>query len=232
MLTLLTATGCRPEAWAICEKLMAAQTYTGPVRWIVVDDGEDAQPVTFEREGWALEIVRRRPFWKPGQNTQAHNLRAGLEYVQPYDRLAIIEDDDHYAPDWLETINAALDKVDLAGENMARYYNVQTHHARQLNNDRHASFCCTGMKGIALLSFRRACQPGVQFIDINLWRGFKGAKLLFGGHRVTGIKGMPGRGGIGMGHKPDFHGTKDTDGALLREWIGQDAEIYMGLTCY
>lgn len=231
MLTLLTATGCRPEAWAICEKLMQAQTFTGPVRWIIVDDGKEAQPITFAREGWQLEVVRREPFWKPGQNTQALNLVAGLARVKPYDRLVIIEDDDHYAPDWIETISAELDGADLAGEKMARYYNVATSTGRQLNNANHASLCSTGMKGLALELFRRECKPGVQFIDVTLWRNFKGAKHLFGGSRVTGIKGMPGRGGIGMGHKPDFHGTKDKDGSLLSEWIGQDAELYIGLTC-
>ena len=30
MLTLLTATGARPEAWAICERLMLRQDYAGP----------------------------------------------------------------------------------------------------------------------------------------------------------------------------------------------------------
>ena len=51
MLTLLTATGARPEAWAICEQLMARQTYAGPVRWVIVDDGPVAQPVAFQRAG-------------------------------------------------------------------------------------------------------------------------------------------------------------------------------------
>lgn len=231
MLTLLTATGCRPEAWAICEKLMQAQTFTGPVRWIIVDDGEEAQPITFARERWQLEVVRRAPFWKPGQNTQALNLLAGLARVNPYDRVAIIEDDDHYSSDWLATINAALDRADLVGESMARYYNAATHTGRQLQNTSHASLCSTGVKGMALEMLRRECKPGVQFIDVNLWRNFKGAKHLFSGARVTGIKGMPGRGGIGMGHKPDFHGTKDEDGELLREWIGHGAGFYMELTC-
>ena len=32
MLTLLTTTGFRPDAWKLCQRWMAAQTYTGPVR--------------------------------------------------------------------------------------------------------------------------------------------------------------------------------------------------------
>ena len=63
MLTLLTATGARPQAWAILEQLMLRQTYTGPVHWIIVDDGEEAQPITFERENWRLTLVRPQPRW-------------------------------------------------------------------------------------------------------------------------------------------------------------------------
>lgn len=44
---------------------------------------------------------------------------------------------------------------------------------------------------------------------------------------VVGIKGLPGRGGIGMGHRDNFRGTDDPCGALLREWIGEDAEAYL-----
>lgn len=166
-----------------------------------------------------------------GQNTQAVNILAALDRVSNAERLVCIENDDHYAPDWLETIDKALDKADLVGECRARYYNVATNTGRQLNNEHHASLCSTGMKGLALEKFKRECKPGVQFIDVNLWRNFKGAKHLFSGGRVTGIKGMPGRGGIGMGHKHDFHGIKDEDGELLLEWIGRDAGFYMELTC-
>ena len=231
MLTLLTATGCRPEAWAITEQLMLAQDYAGPVRWVIVDDGEKPQPITFEREGWTLEVIRPAPFWKAGQNTQARNLSAGLAVISNDDRVLIIEDDDHVKPTYLRAMNAMLDKADLVGESFARYYNVKTRHYRQLSNAMHASLCSTAVKGGAIEALRRECKPGVQFIDLNLWRNFKGSKLLQRNGLVTGIKGMSGRGGIGMGHKPDFHGIKDEDGALLRELIGQDAGIYMELTC-
>jgi len=69
MLTLLTATGCRPQAWAICEELMRRQSYAGPVKWIIVDDGEVAQPITFKRSNWLVVVTRPEPFWKSGQNT-------------------------------------------------------------------------------------------------------------------------------------------------------------------
>lgn len=225
MLTLLTATGARPTAWALCERWMARQDYTGPVRWIIVDDGPEPQPVAFRREGWQLVLVRPSPHWAPGQNTQARNLLKGLAAVDPADCLAIIEDDDWYAPDWLSAVAAELQHAELVGEHRARYYNVQQRCGRQLVNTGHASLCSTAMRGSALQDFTDACRARPKFIDLELWRRARGRRL-FGGHRVVGIKGLPGRGGIGMGHDPEFSGEADPDGVLLREWIGCDAEAY------
>lgn len=224
MLTLLTATGARPRAWAICERLMAAQDYTSPVRWLIVDDGQEAQPVTFQRDGWAVEVIRPAPHWKPGQNTQARNLLAGLAHCRAEDRVVVIEDDDHYAPDWLTHVAGQLERAELVGECRARYYNVATRQGRELNNAGHASLCSSAVRGRAVDALRKACQGAPRFIDLQLWRRFRGH--LFGGHRVHGIKGLPGRGGIGMGHGDSFRGTPDPDGRLLRSWIGQDAELY------
>lgn len=226
-LALLTATGARPQAWAICEKLMAAQTYAGAVRWIIVDDGEQPQPVTFRRAGWDLTVIRPQPYWVPGQNTQARNLLAGLACVDDADRVAIIEDDDHYAPAWLQTIDTLLSRAELVGESHARYYNVAQRRARQLHNATHASLCATALRGRAIAALRSECARPGTFIDLNLWRRFSGSKLLVKSHLVHGIKGLPGRGGIGMGHKPSFNGAPDPQGEMLRQWVGADAELYL-----
>jgi len=225
MLTLLTATGARPAAWALCERWMARQDYTGPVRWVIVDDGAEPQPVAFRRDGWHLVLVRPSPHWLPGQNTQARNLLKGLAAVGADERLAIIEDDDWYAPDWLTTVNRELDRAELVGENRARYYNMQQRRGRQLANTGHASLCSTAMRGSALQDFAEACRARPKFIDLELWRRAPG-KHLFGGNRVVGMKGLPGRGGIGMGHGAAFNGQADADGLLLRSWVGDDAEAY------
>jgi len=225
VLHLLTATGARPEAWAICERLMAAQDYAGPVTWIIVDDGPEPQPVTFKRDGWQLVVIRPAPLWQPGQNTQARNLLKGLEAVDAGARLVIIEDDDWYRADWLTHVDAQLDRAELVGECQARYYNIALRRGRQLSNNAHASLCSTAMRGGALETFRHVCRRAQKFIDIDLWRRHKPAHLFTGG-RVVGIKGLPGRGGIGMGHRDDFKGTDDPDLALLRQWIGDDAELY------
>lgn len=225
MLTLLTATGARPHAWAICERLMAAQDYTGPVTWIIVDDGPEPQPVTFQREGWKLVLIRPAPFWQPGQNTQARNLLKGLEAVEADAQLVVIEDDDHYHPDYLNAIRQRLRIAELVGECKARYYNLSLRRGRQLSNSGHASLCSTAMRGAALATFRAACQRAPKFIDLELWKRHP-SRHLFSLGLVTGIKGLPGRGGIGMGHRNDFNGTNDPDLNLLRQWIGDDVELY------
>lgn len=225
MLTLLSATGARSAAWALCERWMARQDYAGPVRWIIVDDGAEPQQVTFRRDGWQLVVVRPSPHWAPGQNTQARNLLKGLAAVGANERLAIIEDDDWYAPDWLTTVDRELNRAELVGEHLARYYNVRQRRGRQLANTGHASLCSTAMRGSALQDFAEACRARPKFIDLELWRRARG-RHLFGSHRVVGIKGLPGRGGIGMGHDDDFKGEADPDGALLLSWVGLDAEAY------
>lgn len=204
---------------------MARQDYADPVRWLIVDDGPEPQPVTFQREGWALEVIRPTPAWRPGQNTQARNLLAGLAHCCSTDRVVCVEDDDWYAPDWLTHVAAQLERAELVGECRARYYNLPRRVGRQLNNTGHASLCSTAVRGRAIDAFRKACQGAPKFIDLQLWRR-PPSRFLFGGHRVVGMKGLPGRGGIGMGHQDTFTGVDDRDGALLYEWIGKDAELY------
>lgn len=223
MLTLLTATGARPEAMRLCARWMRRQDYAGAVRWIVVDDGAQVTGVDAPLH-WRLEVVRPQPTWKAGQNTQARNLAAGLALVGADDRLVIVEDDDHYAPDWLTHVAGELERAELVGERRSRYYNVATRRAREMGNEGHASLCATAMRGAALATFGQVLRTHRSGIDMQLWRQHR-SRHLFDGHRVVGIKGLPGRGGIGMGHRRDF-GTPDPEGRLLREWIGEDARFY------
>ena len=225
MITLITTTGARPEAFLLCQKWMKQQTYKGEVRWIIVDDGPEAQPIKFKRAKWTLDIVRPEPFWEPGQNTQARNLRAGLDRVNPEDKVLIIEDDDYYAPEWIEKVDAELEKAELVGEMRARYYNIRTKIYRQLDNKNHASLCASGLRGAAVETLRSVCRPSIQFIDLLLWQAHS-SKHLFDGHLTVGIKGLPGRGGIGMGHDKKFTGYADPSGKILQDWVGNAAKDY------
>jgi len=229
MIQLLTATGSRPEAMALCYRWMRAQTYGGSVVWIIVDDGTEPTIREVMPSNWQLVYIRPSPLWQPGRNTQARNLLKGIEACDLKLPLAVIEDDDHYACDWLGHVSQQLQSAELVGEFRARYYNVALKRGRQLSNTKHSSLCSTAMRGSVIDSFRKACVMSKNFIDITLWKyGSYGlSKKLFGGNRVVGIKGLPGRSGIGMGHRNDFSGQSDPSGSLLKSWIGDDARHYL-----
>jgi len=196
MLTVLTPTGARPEAFAACVALMRGQTHPGPVRWVIVDDGPEPMPVP-AIAGWEIVHVRPWPLWAPGQNTQARNLAAGLDRVT--DRVVVVEDDDWYAPWWLARCAEWLEADELVGE-APSLYRHRNGAERDMGNTGHASLCSTALKGAAIAEMKRICAEGGTGIDIRLWR--RGGRLYPPTPRgVVGIKGWPGRPGIGVGHR-------------------------------
>ncbi len=201
MISVLTPTGARPEAFAACAEMMRAQDYPWLVRWVIVDDGPEQQEIPEMPGNWYLWVVRPEPLWKPGQNTQARNILAGLEYCP--DRVVIVEDDDRYADWWLSFCDEKLNEHDLIGESHSLYRNVKSGTVKEMGNDKHASLCSTALKGEAVDALRAVCETGQKAIDIRLWRQFGGSKKLYKPEPrgVTGIKGLPGRPGIGAGHK-------------------------------
>lgn len=217
MLSLITPTGCRPAAFAHCQRWMAAQDYTGPVEWIVVDDGEVMQPIEFTR--WPVVVVRPQPYWQEGDNTLARNLLAGLEIAG--DRVVIIEDDDYYAPGWLSAVDAAFDRAELVGQALSRYYHVGSTRSIDFGRQKHASLCATAVRGRAKDVLKEMCQQTSRGIDLKLWRRHEGQHLM-DCELVTGIKGLPGRENIGMGRNLKGQATM-----VLENWIGEDAKYYV-----
>lgn len=197
MLSILTPTGARPEAFAKCVEWMQAQDYAKPVRWVIVDDGPQAMP-TPAIDGWEIVHLRPEPYWQAGQNTQARNILAGLNHVT--DRVVIVEDDDQYAPWWLSQCDAWLDDDDLVGEGQSVYFNIRTKTEKKLTNGRHASLCQTALKGNAIEALRQVCKLHKSSIDVRLWSTYNG-KLYPYNKGVVGLKGYPGRPGIGIGHR-------------------------------
>lgn len=220
MLTILTPTGARPQAWALCMRWMRRQTYGGPVRWVIVDDGPEPQEVPTAPAGWQIEVMRPRQLWRPGRNTQLSNLRLGLSAIPSTASVAIVEDDEHYAPDFLARIAREIEAHEMVGQRLCRKYNLRTRRAKELLHPWRASLCTTAVRGGALARLRRIAGAGVVIIDGVLWR--PGLGHLFDGAYVTGIKCCPGRGGIDSGHRDTFGDTHDPDLQLLRAWIGDD----------
>lgn len=225
MIYLLTPTGDRPECFALLSEYIAAQTYAEPMTWIIVDDGDVKTRI--HRMPANIEICTVYPPWRSSKdgNTQARNMVAGMKDVPADASLLIMEDDDVYLPGHIENIVAALVSHNLVGERVSCYYNVATGRHRTLRGSAHASMASVGARGDALAMLRAICVAQTSALDITLWRRFGGAKKLLDTQNVVGVKGMPGRGGIGIGHR-QFFGTADQDD-MLAQWIGKDrAEAY------
>lgn len=226
MLTIITPTGERPEAFALCERMMARQTYQGPVRWIIVDDGQSPQAVSFQRDNWTVEVLRPEPFWQPGDNTQGRNLLAALDAIGDPKNvlLTVVEDDDWYAPEWLEKLSVEGKKAELTGEGQAVYYNARYRRYGKLRNYHHTSLRCTAMRDGAITAFREVLALSTRYYDFVLWKRHEN-KHVFKSDLTVGIKGLPGRPGIATGHAPEW-GNPDSEMNRLRQWIGEDADWY------
>jgi glycosyltransferase involved in cell wall biosynthesis len=218
-LSLVTCTGGRPEAFALCERWMGRQTEQWH-EWIVVDDCE---PETAASMGQV--VVRPMPRWD-GKPTLGRNMLAGLERVTG-DAVLFIEDDDWYAPDYLENIQRMLKLAPMVGEGWARYYNVRTRKWANRCNAAHATTASTAC--------RVECIPAVVDVinslktfcyDLGMWRAVPETALVLNVNKYVGIKGMPGRPGLALGHRDTSVGNPDPDMVKLREWIGDDSDVY------
>lgn len=218
MLYLLTPTGGRPEGLELLAGYINAQTWKGAARWIVVDDCLPLSPVLEMREGIEVERVSPGWVWQPGMNTQAASMAAGLALVPEDATLLVLEDDDAYLPGHVATLLAALERAELVGEKLARYYNVATRRWKLIPSERHASLAATGCRGAGLRYLRAICGASSRRIDMDLWQQSCRRSLL-STCNVIGVKGLPGRGGIGVGHRDTF-GDPDPSGAVLVDWLG------------
>jgi hypothetical protein len=227
---LITATGGRPECTALIAEYMARQTYSGPRYWLVVDDCDPPTPVP-----GADRIIRPAWRWRQGENTYGQNLLLLLDEAKqlPFDKLLIIEDDEWYGPDYLAEMDRALDDCDLAGEFKPRYYCVRTRTYKTHGADGklgHSCLCRTGLNRNTWPLLREVIldrdHDGPPFYDRVLWRWKPDRKLIVEKALSVGIKGMPGRAGIGGGHHGHFSYAPDPELKVLREWIGSDAERY------
>ena len=231
LITLITATGGRPEAFAKCEQYIKRQTYQGPIQWIIIDDCEPATPCTIQlgdyRRTWIRQEHHEGPKrWRKGINTQRLNLDKAIEHVRG-EYVFVIEDDDYYREDYIEAFMKLLQHYSAVGEGNAKYYNIAKRMYKEWNNYLHASLCQTAFKAEYLPIFDEAVNSGVLFMDCEFWRRLfqHNTKPLMIAHQnyVIGMKGLPGRFGIGAGHQPEEQGFKrDPDFRILKSWVGDD----------
>lgn len=238
--TLITCTGGRPESLARCASYVGRfeNPHRLPAQWIVVDDGEGVSvpfPATATEGTMSVRYVKPGHVWTPGANTLALNLLEALPYAA-HDAVLFIEDDDWYHADYMARCVDRLAHADIVGLTPSRYYHAPSSRWRVMQTRAHASLCQTAIRREHLPMLRNVCtrlpgEPYADFIDVRLWGAMAHlttSYALF--DHVVGIKGMPGRPGIGVGHRPDLGAgwTPDPGRVKLREWLGGDADLYIG----
>ncbi|MEQ9407734.1 MAG: glycosyltransferase family A protein [Fuerstiella sp.] len=225
LLSLITPTGDRPEAFSHCEHWMQRQRYIGPVQWIVVDDGRNPTTCTMGQK-----YLRERPM---SRHSLCRNLQTAIPHVQG-ERILIIEDDDYYGPDYLSVMSALLSRADLVGEFGAKYYYIDRRMWRHhVDREHHASLCRTGMTRAVLPLLQSVTTNTVHpSVDLRLWEQWDGSTLAWRDRAGTsrmcvGIKGGPGR--SSRGHRPAATAQADDGLQQLKRWLGPDWVSYQHL---
>lgn len=242
--SLVTMTADRPRAIAICQRWVERMVETAVahnpglrIEWIVADGGSQKLPLTFSMVPRTLHLVTLAPQHDPRANFR-HNLRCGLQAARGK-KIVIVEDDDWYHPEYLCAQLHWLEGHELAGEARTKYYHVAHRVWHQNNNQVHASLCQTAMSHATaqkLIAWLEAYRGRSAMVDIHLW----GPHIVKGSRNLVrtpddcplcvGMKGLPGRGGLGMGHRMHRRGHRADPGMkTLQRWIGDDAIVYAEL---
>lgn len=221
-ISVVTPTADRPLAFALTERYMARQTVQ-PDEWIVADGGMTPSVCTMGQ----IHIHAPGP---AGAGNFGKNLLNGLA-VASGDVIVFIEDDDWLRPDHIECLVAVAERFPLVGsESVQRYYNVAHRCWRRFDNVG-ASLCQTAIRRELWSAFGETVHSqmagGRYGVDTTFWRSVPRSKWGMADQMtVLGIKGLPGRPGLGIGHRPDKRWAKDETFAQLHAWIGNDAELY------
>lgn len=231
--TIITPTGHRPAAINLLKKYIEAQSFPGDITWIIVNDGaiEHVPFGSTNRDGVETIVLKATTPWQPGYNTQRLNWIDALKRV-PKNTEAIfcMEDDDYYAPEYISVYTELLKAFDLVGEGNNKYYYVPGKCYKEMKNYSHTSLSSCAFIIQILPTFLKALHSGQVFFDITFWEQAQEDKvksILFVNQNLSiGMKGLPGRPGIGVGHVPENY-TSDPFFETLDEWCRDSANNYV-----
>lgn len=228
MITLVTPTRGRPGAFALTERWIARQVHDDDdIQWIVVNDGEP-----YEYTGNQLVVQREVSTDEGPRSSLARNLLAAIPHIKG-EIVCIIEDDDWYAPDYLQCHRTALRKVELSGFTPNNHFNLRYHRWRSWVPGDWACLGSTAFRGELIPMFTELLKvkaaDEAYTIDVSLWKAPVSRVRLKSYHpKHVGLKGLPGTSGYGVGHKEI--GLYDGHNLQLKEWIGpEDAQAYIDL---
>ena len=199
--------GDRPQFLENCKRMIKAQTLE-PALDIVVN---------FEPESNKTDLTRR--------------VREGFELLKEAgcECVLIMENDDFYSPEYIETIYKEWIKAgrpEIFGTNATIYYHIAWKQYRVLKHPRRAS----------LMNTLISCRAGISwpddsevFLDLNLWNQLKGKTFSAPQGLSLGIKHGEGLcGGRGHSFAPMFQ-EDDPDSSYLKSLTDPESfDFYVG----
>jgi len=224
---IVTPTRNRAQALGLLSRWLRQQTVK-PDLWVVVDDGEEK--IKFEPP--MTHLVKRMR----GPNEPPHSLCLNLRQALPYmlaDKIMICEDDEYYAPTYIEEMSKRLDQAAAVGIGFSKYYHLKLKSPYVHENMQHASLAQTSFRRELIGDFIEALSdPKEKFIDIKFWKRVRSRGMIWRdgdryyptgnspiGAQYVGIKGFPGNPGIGFGHQAMPQYRQDPTLEWLRWWI-------------
>lgn len=222
-ISVITPTADQPTGIRLAERYMAAQTVR-PHEWIVADDGAVPAALTMGQK----HLVRKRT--DEGARSLASNMLAALDAATG-DVIVVWEHDDAYLPGHLAACLDGLSKSDVHGCSILRYYHVGLRVWCEMRN-KGSALCQTAFRRELIPDMRDACHGAYRDNSVAVdWRFWQDRQALaIGPKTVIGIKGLPGRPGLGIGHRPKNQRNRkwgeDPSMKKLREWIGEAWKEY------
>ena len=212
---VITCTGHRPEALELCKTWLLGQTYKD-FNWVTVTDNDPASAVL--QDGPVLSFSAPRPFRYYANtppivgNTLSVNYRRALEWVYEHtdaEYFITAEDDDFYTPDYIEEVVEALHDSAVVGLSNVTYYNMRRQYY-ELKNLNYAPLAFTAFRQEMLPHMFEAIEDPSPYktFDLKFWSLVRDLKQPYcmidcSGKfpLAVGMKGLPGRPGIGKGHR-------------------------------
>lgn len=195
---VITCTGDRQQAFTLCQHYHK-RFKPVPHMWLVING--------------------------PGTGYDLNLYRAFARLPKDVEKIIFMEDDDWYGPNYLTDAVAALDTVGFYGETHAKRYNVRFPSYGFLTNTDTACLATTGFRAEYLSGvLEQLDAQGARAFDSHLWRWVKQQRLpytLVPQKNVIGMKGLPGRAGLGEWHTAPLP-VPDPNFTKLEEWIGKD----------
>jgi len=230
MITVITATGDRHLTFELSQRWMENQTVK-PDEWIVIDDGSECVRLTYK--GNVRHVIRKKQEDEP-KFTMLLNLEEAIKNING-DKIIIWEDDEYYAPNYIEVMSKKLDEFELVGIGESKYYHITGKYFRHVNKEK-SSLAQTSFRNSLLPQFTKILdfckQTGNMYLDMKLWKAnITVSKHIFFDNEASlycGIKGMEGRKGIGWAHEEKLYRmSEDVNNEVLKQWVPNDYLEYL-----